>query len=61
MEYDHAVIIDHLCEAHILSVSIDNIFSVQHCAKCQVFHISRATKCFIYLTQATVVYIAQTF
>ena len=39
----------------LLSIPIDNTFSVQHCVKCQVFNISRATKCFIYLTQATVV------
>ena len=55
LEYDHAVIIYNLCEAHILSVPIDNIFSVQHCVKCQVLHVSRATKCFIYLTQTPVV------
>ena len=55
LKYTHVDIIYHLCEAHILSIPIDNIFSVQHCVKCQVSHISRATKCFIYLTQATVV------
>ena len=55
LEYTHADIIYHLCEAYILSFTIDSILPVQHCVKCQVFHISRATKCFIYLTQATVV------
>ena len=55
LEYTHVDIIYHLCEAYILSIPIDNIFSVQPCAKCQVLHISRATTCFIYLTQATVV------
>ena len=55
LEYTRVDIIYHLCEAYILSIPIDNIFSVQHCAKCQVFDILRATKCFIYLTQATVV------
>ena len=55
LEYTHVDIIYHLCKAYILSIPIDNIFSVQHCVKCQVSHISRATKCFIHLTQATVV------
>ena len=55
LEYNHVNIIYHLCEYYILSIPIDYIFSVQHCVKCQVFHISRATKCFIYLTQPTVV------
>ena len=49
LEYTHVDIIYRLYEAYILSIPIDNIFSMQHCAKCQVFQILRATKCYIYL------------
>ena len=39
----------------MLPIPIGNMYFVQHCVKYQVFHISRASKCFIYLAQATVV------
>ena len=57
LKYTHVDIIYHLCEAYILSIPKDDIFSVQNCAKCQVFffYISSAAKCFIHLTQATLV------